>query len=59
MSYYHEDENGHVRDKYGNYKDADEVREAVKDGILKYYACDTKAYNPETGEEFFADGKKR
>ena len=59
MSYYYEDEYGHIRDRYGNYKDSDEVRKAVNDGVLKYFDCDRKAYNPKTGEEFWADGTKR
>ena len=59
MSFWHQDEHGHTRDKYDNYKDAAEVRQAVKDGVLKYYDCEKKAYNPDTGEEFWADGTKR
>ena len=59
MSFYHQDENGHVKDKYDNYKDSGEVQRAVNDGVLKYYDCDRKAYNPRTGEEYWADGKKR
>ena len=59
MSFFHQDGNGHIRDKYDNYKDAEEVRKAVEDGVLKYYDCDEKAYNPKTGEEFWADGTKR
>ena len=52
MSIWHQDENGHTRDKYDNYKDANEVRQVVVDGVLKYYDCDRKAYNPSNGEKF-------
>lgn len=59
MSYYHNDEKGYIRDKYDNYKDAEEVEKAVRNGDLKLYSNGKYVYDPKTGEEFWSDGTKR
>lgn len=59
MSYYHSDEKGYIRDKYDNYKDAAEVKKAVRNGDLRPYSNGKYVYDPITGEEFWSDGTKR
>lgn len=59
MGYYHTDERGYVKDKYGNFKDSAEVAKAVRNGDLRYYNNGKYAYNPNTGEDYHADGTRR
>ncbi len=59
MSYYHNDEKGYVKDKYGNFKNSSEVDKAVNLGDLKRFANGKFVYDPKTGKEYWADGTKR
>ena len=59
MSYYSEDELGYIRDKYGNYKDENEVKKAVENKILKPFNNGKFVYDPNTGQQYWADGTKR
>lgn len=59
MSYYHTDEKGYTKDKHENYKDSSEVDRAVENGDLKRYGNGKYAYDPNTGDEYWADGTKR
>ena len=59
MAYYHNDEKGYKKDKYENYADESEVKKAVANGDLKTFNNGKFAYDPETGQEYWADGTKR
>ena len=59
MSYYHTDELGYERDKHGNFKNAEEVKKAVENKDLKFFNNGKFAYDPKTGQQYWADGTKR
>ena len=59
MSRCQEDEKGYMRDEDGNYESKEEVDKAVANGDLVRFNVDKFVYDPETGEEFWADGERR
>ena len=54
---YTRDENWLKREDDGSYYDEKELQKAIDIGAIKVYDCGRILVDPETGQEFWPDGK--